>query len=96
MVFMTYTFLEPTRLRFQPIDGRGRRDVESAVVRIAPSQVGRLFRHGDRAQMISVSIPDPNAFRACHEEIAFLIHFHAIGNAFVLLSMFVAEDAAIA
>jgi hypothetical protein len=51
---------------------------------IAPGQIGGLFRHDDRAQVISVWVQDPDTFRPGYEEIAFVIHLDAVRNTVVL------------
>src|ERR1700756_2677156 len=78
----------------EPVHRCRRCDVKRVVLRIAPSQIGRLFGHHDCAQVISVCVPHPDALRACHEEIAFVIHFDSVWNAFTLSSRLFAEDSA--
>src|SRR6266481_1018466 len=78
----------------EPVHRCRRCDVKRVVLRIAPSQIGRLFRHHDGAQMISVGVPYPDALRACHEEIAFVIHFDSVWDAVTLSSRLFAEDSA--
>ena len=84
---------EASRFCFQPIDRRRRRDVESPVVFIAPSQIRRLLGHGDGAEMIPFGIPNPNAFRARDEQVSIFVDFDAVRDAFVLSAWFFAENA---
>src|SRR5579864_8255119 len=53
---------ESLRLGFESIDGRGGRDVERVIVLVSPVQICGLFGHDDRAEMIALRVPDPDAF----------------------------------
>src|ERR1044072_9630011 len=75
---------ETSGLRRQAIDRSGCGDVKRTVVVVAPREVGRLFRHLDRPQMLTLRIPDPDAFRAGHKQISFIVNLDTVRNPFVL------------
>src|SRR5215469_517066 len=69
------------RLHAQPIE-RGRRgDVKTGVLLISPSQIRRLFRQDDSAQVAPVRVPNPDSLRAGDIDIPRLVHFHSIRHA---------------
>ncbi len=79
----------------QTIHGSRRRNVERAVVFVAPCQICRLFRHKNRPQMMPLRIPNPDPLWASHKKIASLVHLDSIGNTIVRLPLFLAENAAV-
>src|ERR1035437_4424375 len=83
------------RLQFKAIHRGSCRDVKGAVLLVAPGQVCGLFRHGNRPEVISVCIPDPDALGSSDKEIAAFIYLDAVGNAIVLCSRLLAENAAV-
>jgi len=68
------------RFRFDPVDRRFRGDIQRAIVGVAPIQIGRRFRHQDRADVMAVRIPDPDAAWPGDPDIARDIDAHAVGN----------------
>src|SRR5258705_12776257 len=86
---------ETDRLCAQAIDRRGCGDVESTAIFVAPGQVRRLLRHLDRADVVSLGIPNPDSFRACDEEISFAVNLDAVRDSVMLAARFLAEYAAV-
>src|SRR5262249_16021226 len=85
---------KPSRLHSQTIHRSGRCDVEGPIVFVSPSEVCWLLRHFDCAQMVAICIPNPYALGAGNVQIASYVHLDSIGHAFMLFSMFLAENAA--
>src|ERR1700757_3388517 len=54
----------------QFVNGAGGGNVERCIVGIAPIQVSRLLGHLDGSKMMTLRIPNPNAFRASDIEVA--------------------------
>src|SRR5579862_9357055 len=46
--------------------------------------------------MMALRVPHPNALRPGHEHVSGGVHLHAVGNAFALFAVLVAENAAVA
>ena len=55
-----------------------------------------MFRHDDRPQVISIRVPDPDALRPGHKEIAFVIYLDTVGDPLVFPSRLGAKDTTIA
>jgi hypothetical protein len=82
-------------LHLDAIHRRGGGNVESPIVLIAPIEICRLLWHHDCAEMVAVSVPDPDAFRPGNKEVAVLIHFHSIWYDVALPARLLAKDAAV-
>ena len=80
----------------QAIDRSGGGYVKRPVIVVAPRKVGRLFRHLDRPQMLTLRIPDPDASRTGHKQISFVVNLDTVRNTFVLSARLFAENPAVA
>src|SRR5215475_1539881 len=78
--------------RFQTVYRGCCGDVKRVVLRIAPGQIRGLFRHDDRAKMISIRVPHPDAFWSRHEQVSLNVNFDAIRNALALSSGLFSEN----
>jgi hypothetical protein len=63
---------------------------------VSPGEIGRLLRHLDRTQMVTLRVPYPNAFWAGHKQVAGGVNFYSVGHAVVRSARFLAEDPAVA
>src|SRR6266480_907915 len=62
----------------QAINRRRSRNIESAVVFVAPGKIGRLFGHRDGPQMMALRIPYPNTLGSSYENVAVLVDLDTI------------------
>src|ERR1700730_12204373 len=75
---------------------RGRRcDVERPVVVVSPGEVGWLFRHLDRAQVVALRVPYPDSSWASNKQVAVAVNFYAVGHALMRSTGFLAKDSII-
>src|SRR6266852_7683165 len=87
---------EPANFGAQTIHRSRGRNVECAVVLVAPRQIRRLFRRDNGTEMMSLRIPDPDSFWPGHKKISSLVDFDSVRNAIVRLTFFVTENTAVA
>src|ERR1019366_8105938 len=81
--------------RTQLVHGSCRGDVEGAVVRVTPGEIGRLFGKNDGAEVVAFGVPHPNALRSGDVHVASAIDLHAVGNTVVFGAWFFSEDATV-
>src|SRR5229473_4195615 len=67
-----------------------------ALVVVAPGEVGRLFRHLDRTQMVTLRIPHPDSPGTGHKQISVVVDFNAVRYSVVLCARLLTENSAVA
>ena len=87
---------ETPGLGTQTIHRGRRRDVERPVVVVSPGEVGWLFWHLDRAQVVALRVPYPDSSWASNKQVAVAVNFYSVGHALMRSAGFLGEDSTIA
>src|ERR1700732_5156568 len=82
--------------RAQTIHRRCRRNVKCPIVFVSPGKIRRLFRHLNRAQMVTLCVPHPDAFGACDKEIPMGVNLDAVRYSLMGSARFLTKDSPIA
>src|SRR5579884_1927269 len=77
------------------IDGSGGRDVKRAIIPVSPGEICRLFRQDKGSKMMTLRIPDPDAFGADDKEVPLRVHSHPVRHSIVGLALLFAKDASV-
>ncbi len=75
------------------VDGSCGRDVERAIIPVSPGEIRGLFRQDDGSKMMTLRIPNPDAFGADDEEVSLRVHPHPVWHPLVGLAWLFTEDA---
>src|SRR5260370_13550664 len=86
---------EPSHPGAQSIHRSRSRNVQSAVVFVAPSEIRWLFGHDNGPEMMPLRIPNPDSLGTGHKKVPSLIHFDSIGNTIMRLPLFLTKNATI-
>ena len=79
----------------QAICGRCGGDKQRVVILVSSSQIGGLFRHDDRREMVPLRIPNPDSLGSRNKEVSLLVDFDSVGDTVMRFPLFVTENPAV-
>src|SRR5579871_1559125 len=86
---------ESRDLHPQTIDRSRSGDIERPVVFVSPSQIRRLLRNHNRADMMALGVPHPNSLGSGDEKISLPVDFDSVGHTIVVCARLFAKNAPI-
>jgi len=70
-------------------------DIQRVVILVSSSQIGGVFRHDDRREMVPLCIPNPDSLGSRNKEVSLLIDFDSVGDTVMRFPVFVTENPAV-
>jgi hypothetical protein len=65
------------------------------VILVSSSQIGGVFRHDDRREMVPLRIPNPDSLGSRNKEVSLLVDFDSVGDTVMRFPLFVTENPAV-